>query len=359
LNDNIVDFYYQFINENKFAMSKHHFHIFNSHFYPLLLKDAARAAKRVPEPDKVKIFECDWLFIPMCENEHWTLAVVTSLPRLKERIEDHMAGIVSIDGDPSPDDPLIFICDSLNLVDREQQHKITHLIRHYLSQRYMIEYGNASSGTTQPTYSITRRDLKLHRSTVPQQSNYCDCGVYMLEYTDRLLTERYRHANRGLDESVLEMTEDCEKPNFELPFQNRKWFPSRDIKNKRKYIKQTILDKISDLGPALPSISIGSTLGDSLQMLSQDPTASPLLRDKTQSSDGCNTTSEGTKGDTETIGINDSQLTKSSEEQENDVNESPTSPRIEISPCSPSDTPISHGDKKAPGYDFTPSPELF
>jgi hypothetical protein len=95
LNDNIIDYWYQRITE-ELSQYKSRFHIFNSHFYPLLKKDPQRAAERVST--KEKLIDKDLIFLPICEGSHWFLVVICYPYRVFNKDEEK---------------PFLMYCDSL------------------------------------------------------------------------------------------------------------------------------------------------------------------------------------------------------------------------------------------------------
>jgi sentrin-specific protease 7 len=241
------------------------------------MKDAARAAKRVPEPEKVQIFKRNLLFIPMCDNLHWTLAVICNLPQLKKRVSESLIQGKRLEYKKEfhseQESPFMFICDSLVSKDKTRLKEIVEVIREYLSLRLEIEKvqeiqaaRESNSHEEQLHFKLKAADIPLRRSIVPQQNNTCDCGVYMLEYTERILTQYFPKAD--VDENVHIIDDDS---NIELPIRNAKWFNGSAIVAKRKKIKQIIESKIEEQGSIHPSL-LTDTHTSSIEMLSHDPT---------------------------------------------------------------------------------------
>jgi sentrin-specific protease 7 len=200
LNDSLIDWYlqrcYDRIKEQSY---KDKVHIFSTQFYPLLKKDPERAAQRVPLPSKTKIFEKDFLFIPVNENAHWTLFVVCY---------------------PGKDNPYnkkttdmkqptcIMNIDSLGSSHRTASRKI----REYLSLRYKVEYNVEKK--------FDAENIPGMVSSVPGQDNHCDCGVFLLHYVDLFCEQMYK---------------------LPIPLNNKEWFELSDIPQKRKRMREIIM----------------------------------------------------------------------------------------------------------------------
>lgn len=65
LNDNIIDFYLDWISEFRKAKEKK-IHIFNTHFYQLIKRDIHRTVEKVAAD--VKLFDMDYLIVPINER---------------------------------------------------------------------------------------------------------------------------------------------------------------------------------------------------------------------------------------------------------------------------------------------------
>jgi len=174
LNDNIVDFWFKYL-ENEFAEYKSRFHIFNSQFYPLLLRDIERCVNRV-EKD-MQLFEKDLVFIPVCSDMHWRLVVICNPSQLL--VEDYT------------DEPFLMYCDSL---EGAMPRKLMERIRLYLTQKYILKHNERI-----PT--LKAKDIKSKYAKLPIQQNSSDCGVYMLQYVEQIIHLFRRHEDERGNQS--------------------------------------------------------------------------------------------------------------------------------------------------------------
>lgn len=78
LNDNVIDFYLYSLQakfEESVMENKPKVFMFHTTFYPLLKKDMSRVVAKYPKDPSVKLFEYDFVFVPINENAHWMLFV--------------------------------------------------------------------------------------------------------------------------------------------------------------------------------------------------------------------------------------------------------------------------------------------
>lgn len=191
LNDNIVDYYMKDIFSRLPEDLKNRCYFFNSQFYPLISsKHMERASLRIPS-QQIRIFEKDFIFIPICDHVHWTLCIVC-FPR--------NSGVLGC-GDETA---RIEYCDSLGTINTSA----LSLIRNYLRLRWNVENPNAGPKVFIP------RTIPEHLADLPKQSNNSDCGVYMLCYIEKFL-----------------------ETMPELPLVIPDWFSAQDVLFKRYEIK--------------------------------------------------------------------------------------------------------------------------
>jgi Ulp1 family protease len=186
LNDNIIDFYLQHLHD--YPPSNKSYHLFHTTFYPLLKKDPKRAANRVPQPT-YKLYDKDFIFLPVNEGLHWMLLVVC-YPRSKYRC--------------------IMYCDSL---DNAPSERLIRLVQDYMRMRWTIEH---------PESKEKAPEFKSVTAKLPCQQNYCDCGVYLLQYVELILDENFKIAKE------------------KLPINDKEWFTRESISQKRATIRSRI-----------------------------------------------------------------------------------------------------------------------
>ncbi|KAF2076186.1 hypothetical protein CYY_002486 [Polysphondylium violaceum] len=206
LNDSIVDFYIRYIKDKYVdAKDSSRFHFFNTYFYNILttqskIEDAyTKISKWTKNTD---IFSKDFIFIPICENFHWTLVIVAF-------------AYLDSDKQSSSQKSVILYLDSLH----SGLGKITNKIREYLSLEWENKKSKPSNGEI-PEKKFNFKNLPLYRCSVPKQNNLCDCGVFLLHYIELF----------------------CRNPekNFDDPLNKPQWFPISEIEQKRESIKTII-----------------------------------------------------------------------------------------------------------------------
>lgn len=123
--------------------------------------------------------------------------------------EDNSSESVPWDQQPSKQ-PCILIMDSLRGPSRTNVVKI---LREYLEVEWEVRKGSRRC--------FTKDMIKGSNPRVPQQDNFSDCGVYVLQYVESFF------------ENPI--------PSFELPMNLMDWFPQQQVKKKREEIRNVIL----------------------------------------------------------------------------------------------------------------------
>ncbi|XP_036890255.1 sentrin-specific protease 6 isoform X5 [Sturnira hondurensis] len=106
--------------------------------------------------------------------------------------------------------PCILLMDSLRGPSRSNVVKI---LREYLEVEWEVKKGSKRS--------FSKDVMKGSNPKVPQQNNFSDCGVYVLQYVESFF-----------ENPIL---------NFELPVNLANWFPPPRMKTKREEIRNIIL----------------------------------------------------------------------------------------------------------------------
>ncbi|XP_049527729.1 sentrin-specific protease 7-like isoform X4 [Dermacentor silvarum] len=277
LNDVIIDFYLKYLLLERLSEEvRQRTHIFSSFFYPRLtqrlnprapgqqgLTPAARRHRNVRTWTRhVDIFAKDFIVVPINQNAHWFLAVLC-FPGLVARAcppqevapayDDHTPladsqspaaspktpegtvedGESVLDSDPDDGTELeetgsphpkgaaeaqteayILILDSLRggLCGRS---RIMTTLREYLTEEWKAKKRTQLSFCYGNMHGYTPR--------TPQQGNYSDCGVYLLQYV----------------ESFLEKPPSAGDP---VKLELGDWFPEGLVAQKRAAIRDLILD---------------------------------------------------------------------------------------------------------------------
>ncbi|XP_023580831.1 sentrin-specific protease 6 isoform X2 [Trichechus manatus latirostris] len=131
--------------------------------------------------------------------------------------------------------PCILLMDSLRGPSRSNVVKI---LREYLEVEWEVKKGSKRS--------FSRDVMKGSNLKVPQQNNFSDCGVYVLQYVESFF-----------ENPIL---------NFELPVNLANWFPPPRMRTKREEIRNIILklqeDQCKEKKKHKDTYSIESSLGE-------------------------------------------------------------------------------------------------
>lgn len=270
LNDVIIDFYLKYLVLERLSEEvRQRTHVFSSFFYPRLtqrlnrglgpagqLSPAARRHRNVRTWTRhVDIFSKDFIVVPINQNAHWFLAVVCfpglvartcppqelaadpsedspPAPRTppQEASQDEGEGILDSDPDdgteleePEPakgtaeattERAYILILDSLR-GGQGGKCRIMTMLREYLSEEWKAKK------RSQLTFCYS--NMRGYTPRTPQQGNYSDCGVYLLQYVESFLESPPR-----VGEPVCQ-----ERSN---------WFPETRVAHKRTAIRDLILE---------------------------------------------------------------------------------------------------------------------
>ncbi|GBG25563.1 Sentrin-specific protease [Hondaea fermentalgiana] len=123
--------------------------------------------------------------------------------------------------------PYVIFLDSLR---GNQTQRVTKLLRQYLEQEWIARRGPLNG-------TVDADALPGFSPIVPTQQNQCDCGVYLLEYISRILTEK-------LDRLFHLVSDDTVAPRKMRTVVNglfgKNWFNARDVAKTRAEILRSL-----------------------------------------------------------------------------------------------------------------------
>lgn len=222
VNDTIIDFYIKYLKNKIQPERRHRYHFFNSFFFRKLADmdkdpsnafDGRAAFLRVRKwTRKVNLFEKDFVFIPVNYNLHWSLIVICH-PGEVAKFEDDILGKLSRV-------PCILHMDSL----RGSHTGLKDLLQSYLWEEWKERQKELSEDVSAKFLNLRFASLEL-----PQQQNFCDCGLFLLHYVECFLEED------PADINPFSITKNSH-------FLSMDWFHPDEPSCKRSYIQRLIHD---------------------------------------------------------------------------------------------------------------------
>ncbi|XP_057789136.1 probable ubiquitin-like-specific protease 2B [Salvia miltiorrhiza] len=123
----------------------------------------------------VNLFQKDYVLIPLCMSEHWSLIIICYPGQVALLGEKNMDGSTEV--------PCILHFDSIK--GRHADARIEETIRRYLFDHWKVKEGV----NEQENERIENNFLSLKFSSLelPMQENSYDCGVFLLHYVEQFL----------------------------------------------------------------------------------------------------------------------------------------------------------------------------
>lgn len=214
LDDTVCNFYLKYI--SKYFSKNHSAYIYNTFFYSVMEKsesknmDVSFSKLKPRKPGRLNIFDYDHLLMPIFQNHHWSLILISS-PRK----------IFNLD---SSNSPIIFYFDSFY----HSNEKVIQIVKKYLMSEYFISKNVFDKNKLLNFQMGNYKLIKDFTPAVPMQTNGYDCGIYMLTYIEMLL----------LKESSID---DILKKYINHTLNLKNWFDISVVENKRKEMQQLLL----------------------------------------------------------------------------------------------------------------------
>lgn len=221
LNDTVVEFYMNYVLQNSVPKAtREKIHIFSTFFYNKIKKLPQLGEEELNESvrrwDKnVKLFDKDYLIIPICDCHHWTLLIVC-YPNEVPVHDDPIVINQNADLRYLPKGCMIMM-DSLFI---RYLRKFTDPVRSFLHSRWSFEKPNEELRNFKD-----RGAFKEIYAKVPKQRNTYDCGIYLLNYFEKFISNPSLYYYRIRESKDL---------TFE-------W--AVDPRRKREVIKQLLYDR--------------------------------------------------------------------------------------------------------------------
>ena len=233
LNDSLIDFWCRYVTLRMNPETRERFHIFNSYLFTKLMQEDSDLTDSSERPSEVlswvknvDVFSKDFLLIPICERMHWSLAVVC-YPFLDK--EQKLAGT-------HWQVPCILHLNSI----RKTQHWVPHRIRKFLQELWNARHAKSKGDRTFDKFLFPG-----YYPSCPQQENEWDCGIFLIEYMERMCIQD--------DQPTLEQLLHIGDPNDF--FVKSSWFRQADLKDRRVEFREILDDLQLQIVPGAPSAS--------------------------------------------------------------------------------------------------------
>lgn len=245
LNDSIIEFYLKYVlhycksaSSNGYRYLINHeldhtlktkCYFFNTFFYKQLTGKRDVWYKKVQKwTGGVDIFSMDYIFVPINDAAHWSLAIICHPGKVKLKNED------SDDDEDTSDLPAIIYLDSLS---KYPAKTVASRLRAYLEMEWQEKKKTSANKSTRPkadelqeqVMKFDERVMPLKKPNVPLQDNFSDCGVFLLHYAEVF----------------------CRDPQANI---DQEWFSPAEIPAKRI--------KILDIIKTLQTGQVGSNSGE-------------------------------------------------------------------------------------------------
>ncbi|ORY71630.1 uncharacterized protein BCR38DRAFT_331423, partial [Pseudomassariella vexata] len=187
LNDNLIIFYLRYLQyhlEKEYPGLAERVYFHNTFFYDKLKPSRAGGAINYDSvkswTSKVDLFQKDFIIVPINEYSHWYVAIIYNAPKLLPQPGNpDVAGAAISSAAQNPislDYDRIITLDSLGGAHSPACQALT---------KYLVaEMMDKKDIAIEPPKS-----LGMTAKDVPQQHNYCDCGLFLLGYIRQLLQD--------------------------------------------------------------------------------------------------------------------------------------------------------------------------
>lgn len=188
LNDSLIDFYLKYLSTevpSSRACGGSRYFCFSSFFFRRLTRtapvDYAGVQRWTNGIDD--IFEHDFLFVPICDSNHWSLIVVVNLPSMAamvDAMESEWKG-------PATDRPAVVYLDSLN---PSRGTGFAKAMREYMVEEWLFrkeQPNDSADDRIDAIRTIFGKGFATIKPRVPMQTNQFDCGLYLLQNAELFL----------------------------------------------------------------------------------------------------------------------------------------------------------------------------
>ena len=180
LNDSLIDLQVKIDIEECALERRDKVHAFNCFFIPRLKETKNEFSSIARWTKKLNLWMKDFIFIPINEDNHWSLIVV---------VRPYLCLTHQAISDSEGDRPCLLVMDSLGMHDPT---KFSKIIKDYLVNELKYRHSSEVLSSKYTDSDIERftmniQDLKFYKVPIPRQSNGYDCGIYVVKYVRYVL----------------------------------------------------------------------------------------------------------------------------------------------------------------------------
>ncbi|KAM0919612.1 hypothetical protein ACQ4PT_008082 [Festuca glaucescens] len=243
VNDTIIDFYIKHLSTRIEPTERSRYHFFNSFFFRKLAdldKDQEKAPKGREAflcvrkwTRKIDIFAKDFLFIPVNFSLHWSLLVICypgEVDTFNKDGDARVAGKL----------PCIMHMNSI----KGTHSGLKDIIQSYLWEEWKERHPESASDSSDKFLNLRFLSLEL-----PQQDNLSDCGLFLLHYVERFLTDAPSFFNPM-------------KIDVFSSFLGDDWFVPAEASLKRSVIRKLIHELVTEPSKTYPKLVCGDEKHD-------------------------------------------------------------------------------------------------
>ncbi|KAE8784490.1 Sentrin-specific protease 2 [Hordeum vulgare] len=253
LSSPIINYYIQYIKRDKFhrEAARNNFYMFNTYFYSKLqeaLSGKGEFVKLRRWWKGVNIFRRGYIVLPIHGAAHWSLV------------------IICIPAKESNSGPVVLHLDSLGMHPTDE---IYRTVRRFLEEEWKHLRKNPPSdiSLSDTIWEDLPRNIHKEIVEVPGQNNAYDCGIFMLYYIQRFITEAPEIFTRD-----------------RLDMFSRSWFRSEEASKLRNEIRKLLLKEFGSarVDDVMSEAATGDGSGDDCFMKeveSEAPTADGSYED--------------------------------------------------------------------------------
>jgi hypothetical protein len=249
VNDTVIDYYINYLLDkihegggSSACLSSDDVFIFSTFFYKKLTSKAHMHDKMERWTKNVDLFSRKYVFIPVCSNLHWSLALVCNKRDYKGgKLDDIQVSIIHVD----------------SMYNGHCTNNITKVLRKYLESEWHRSLGDESSICHQVAkestiYTNGERKFSYDRVLggrikTPKQNNFCDCGLFLLKFIQKFLFQPPESLEVMRVESKFTVNPVMAPSHKSKAFED--WFTVADANALRRNLRLRLVENIADNNP--------------------------------------------------------------------------------------------------------------